>query len=178
MNDNGRIKSLSMAEAMILPNFKAALQKNPNAMANMFRLAEEADEFKDWNDPMSGMPIFMPEDSRKMICGPCMTLTSYAYPQAMHPGNNQIDCVYRSKPVLATMRCRGRSSFGPALFAFECLETLEPSSGKAEPGCRQPKVRLDPQRNGVKLDPDHTPTRFCEQFGADADVPDCRTNEA
>jgi hypothetical protein len=27
----------------------------------MFRLAEEADEFKDWSDPKAvGMPIFMP----------------------------------------------------------------------------------------------------------------------
>jgi hypothetical protein len=61
VNDNGRIRSLPLAEVIILRNFKAALQKDSNAMANMFRLAEEADEFKDRNNPkVVGMPIFMP----------------------------------------------------------------------------------------------------------------------
>jgi hypothetical protein len=61
VNDNGRIRLLPLAEAIILRNFKAALQKSSNAMANMFRLAEEADEFKDWNNPkVVGLPIFMP----------------------------------------------------------------------------------------------------------------------
>jgi hypothetical protein len=61
VNDNGRIRLLPLAEAIILQNIKAALQKNQNAVANMFRLAEEADEFKDWSDPKAvGMPIFMP----------------------------------------------------------------------------------------------------------------------
>ena len=61
VNDNGRIKQLPLAEAVILQNIKAALQRNSNAVANMFRLAEEADEFKDWSDPkVVGMPIFMP----------------------------------------------------------------------------------------------------------------------
>ena len=61
VNDNGQIKSLSLAEAIILQNYKAALQKNQNAVANMFRLAEEADEFKDWNDAaVAGKPIIFP----------------------------------------------------------------------------------------------------------------------
>jgi len=61
VNDNGKIRLLSLAEAVILQNIKAALQRNSNAVANMFRLAEEADEFKDWSDPkVVGMPIFMP----------------------------------------------------------------------------------------------------------------------
>ena len=44
VNDNGRIRLLPLAEAVILQNIKAALQRNSNAVANMFRLAEEADE--------------------------------------------------------------------------------------------------------------------------------------
>jgi hypothetical protein len=61
VNDNGRVRLLPLAEAIILQNIKAALQKNQNAVANMFRLAEEADEFKDWNDPkVTGGLIFMP----------------------------------------------------------------------------------------------------------------------
>ena len=64
VNDNGRIRLLPLAEAVILQNIKAALQRNSNAVANMFRLAEEADEFKDWNDPkVAGRPIFMPRRS-------------------------------------------------------------------------------------------------------------------
>src|SRR5882757_4468480 len=61
VNDNGRIKQLPLAEAVILQNIKAALQKDSNAVANMFRLAEEADEFKDWSDSkLAGKPLFMP----------------------------------------------------------------------------------------------------------------------
>jgi len=64
VKDNGRIKLLPLAEVIILQNIKAALQKNSNAVANMFRLAEEADEFKDWSNPKeAGGLIFMP---RKM----------------------------------------------------------------------------------------------------------------
>ena len=61
VNDNGRFRMLPLAEAIILQNIKAALQRNSNAVANMFRLAEEADEFKDWSDPkVAGGLIFMP----------------------------------------------------------------------------------------------------------------------
>ena len=61
VNDNGRIMMLPLAEVIILQNIKAALQKNSNAVANMFRLAEEADEFKDWSDPkVMCKPLFMP----------------------------------------------------------------------------------------------------------------------
>jgi hypothetical protein len=61
VNDNGRLRVVSLAEAIILQNMKAALQRNPNALANMFRLAGEANEFKDWSDPkVVGLPIFMP----------------------------------------------------------------------------------------------------------------------
>ncbi len=59
--NNGQIRFCSFAEAIILQNIKAALQKDSNAVANMFRLAEEADEFKDWSDPkVAGKPLFMP----------------------------------------------------------------------------------------------------------------------
>jgi hypothetical protein len=61
VNDNRRFRMLPLAEAIILQNIKAALQRNSNAVANMFRLAEEADEFKDWSDPkVAGGLIFMP----------------------------------------------------------------------------------------------------------------------
>lgn len=61
INDNGKIRVLSLAEAIILQNIKAALQRNSNAVANMFRLAEEADEFKDWSNPkVAGGLLFMP----------------------------------------------------------------------------------------------------------------------
>jgi hypothetical protein len=43
-------------------NYNAALQKNPFAMGNMFRLAEASGEFVDQTDAKQvGMPIAVPE---------------------------------------------------------------------------------------------------------------------
>ena len=64
VNDGEKVRTMSFAEAIILQNYKAAVQKDANAMGNMLRLAERAGEFKDWNDPkVVGLPIVMP---RKM----------------------------------------------------------------------------------------------------------------
>ena len=64
VNDGEKIRTMSLAEAIILQNYKLAVQKDPNAMGNMLRLAEQAGEFEDWNDPkVVGLPIIMP---RKM----------------------------------------------------------------------------------------------------------------
>ena len=67
VNDGEKVRTMSFAEAIILQNYKAAVQKDPIAMGNMLRLAEQAGEFKDWNDPkVVGLPIVMP---RKMQQG-------------------------------------------------------------------------------------------------------------
>ncbi|MEH2565655.1 DUF5681 domain-containing protein [Bradyrhizobium sp. AZCC 2289] len=64
VNDGSKIRTISLAEAVILQNYKAALQKDQIAMGNILRLADHAGEFKDWNDPkVGGMPIFMPTRS-------------------------------------------------------------------------------------------------------------------
>src|SRR3981081_1480497 len=47
INDGDKIRTITLAEAVILKNYNAALQKNPFAMTNMFRLAEDAGEFVD-----------------------------------------------------------------------------------------------------------------------------------
>lgn len=62
VNDNGVIRTISMAQAVIFQNLKAALNQDQAAMANILRLAEHAGEFKDLTDPkVVGLPIFMPE---------------------------------------------------------------------------------------------------------------------
>jgi Family of unknown function (DUF5681) len=62
INDNGVIKSISWADAVISQNLRAALNRDQAAMANILRLAEHAGEFKDLTDPkVVGLPIFMPE---------------------------------------------------------------------------------------------------------------------
>jgi Family of unknown function (DUF5681) len=61
VSDNGVVRTLSMAEAVIAQNVKAALNQDQIAMGNIFRLAEQAGEFKDWNDPaVVGKPLFLP----------------------------------------------------------------------------------------------------------------------
>ena len=56
-----------MAEAVILKNYNAALQKNPFAMGNIYRLAEESGEFVDMTDSKQvGMPIAVPIRSKNM----------------------------------------------------------------------------------------------------------------
>ena len=62
INGGGKVKTMTMAEAVIAQNIKAALSGHPAAMNNILRLGEHAGEFRDLNDPkVVGLPIFMPE---------------------------------------------------------------------------------------------------------------------
>jgi Family of unknown function (DUF5681) len=67
INDGNRIYTTTLAEAVILKNYSAALQKNPVAMSNMFRLAEASGEFVDRADAKQvGRPIAVPIRSKNM----------------------------------------------------------------------------------------------------------------
>lgn len=62
IQDGDRTRTISLAEAVILKNHNAALQRNPFAMSNMFRLAEASGEFIDRTDVKQvGMPLIVPE---------------------------------------------------------------------------------------------------------------------
>src|SRR5712675_1770974 len=62
INDGEKVRTITLAEAVILKNYNAALQKNPFAMSNIFRLAEDAGELVDFTDAKQvGKPIAMPE---------------------------------------------------------------------------------------------------------------------
>jgi hypothetical protein len=62
VNNNGAVKSLSMADAILLRNYQAALKQDETAMGNMLRLAEYVGETQDQHDPkVVGLPLFMPE---------------------------------------------------------------------------------------------------------------------
>jgi hypothetical protein len=51
-----------LAEAVVLKNYQAALQRNPFALSNIYRMAETAGEFVDVTDAKQvGRPIIMPE---------------------------------------------------------------------------------------------------------------------
>jgi hypothetical protein len=55
-------RTITLAEAVILKNFNAALQKDAFAMSNIFRLAEESGEFIDrTNAKQVGGQIAVPE---------------------------------------------------------------------------------------------------------------------
>ena len=61
VNDNGTVTTVSLAEAVIAQNVKAALNKDPNAMGNILRLADHAGEFQDSTDPkVMGKPLMLP----------------------------------------------------------------------------------------------------------------------
>jgi hypothetical protein len=61
INDGDQVRTITLAEAVILKNYNAALQKNSFAMSNMFRLAEASGEFVDRTDPKQvGMPLAVP----------------------------------------------------------------------------------------------------------------------
>jgi hypothetical protein len=67
INDGEKVRTVTLAEAVILKNINAALQKNPFAMSNIFRLAEEAGEFLDFTDAKQvGRPIAVPEKKTSM----------------------------------------------------------------------------------------------------------------
>lgn len=60
-------QTISLAEAVILTNYNAALQKDSIAMGNIFRLAEQSGEFVDRSDAKQvGRPIAMPIRSKTM----------------------------------------------------------------------------------------------------------------
>jgi Family of unknown function (DUF5681) len=62
INDGERVRTVTLAEAVILKNYNAALQKNPFAMGNIYRLADEAGELVDFADAKQvGRPIAVPE---------------------------------------------------------------------------------------------------------------------
>src|SRR6266478_2216220 len=62
INDGEKVRAITLAEAVILKNYNAALQKNPFAMSNIYRLAEDAGEFVDFTDAKQvGGPIAVPE---------------------------------------------------------------------------------------------------------------------
>ena len=65
VHDGTKARTMSLGEAIILQNYKAAVQKDPTAMGNILRLAELAGEFKDLNNPkVIGGLIFMPRKAR------------------------------------------------------------------------------------------------------------------
>jgi hypothetical protein len=62
IDDGEKVRTITLAEAVILKNYNAALQKNPFAMSNMFRLAEASGEFVDRTDAKQvGRPLLVPE---------------------------------------------------------------------------------------------------------------------
>jgi hypothetical protein len=62
INDGEKVRTIPLAEAVILKNYQAALQKNPFAMGNIYQLAEAAGEFVDLTDAKQvGRPLFVPE---------------------------------------------------------------------------------------------------------------------
>ena len=62
INDGEKVHSISLAEAVIRANYQAALRKNPFAMNNIFRLAEDAGEMVDLADAKQvGRPFAVPE---------------------------------------------------------------------------------------------------------------------
>lgn len=67
MKDGDEIRSISLAEAVILQNYSAALRKNSLAMGNIYRLAEESGEFIDMTDrKQAGGQIAVPVRSKNI----------------------------------------------------------------------------------------------------------------
>jgi hypothetical protein len=67
INDGEKVRTITLAEAVILKNLNAAFQKDPFAMGNVFRLAEEAGEFVDFTDAKQvGRPLVVPEKVKTM----------------------------------------------------------------------------------------------------------------
>ena len=67
MKDGDTIRTITLAEAVILKNYNAALQKDSFAMGNIYRLAEASGEFVDRTDEKQvGGQIAVPIRSRNM----------------------------------------------------------------------------------------------------------------
>src|SRR6202022_5071391 len=67
INDGEKIRTVTLAEAVILKNYNAAVQRDSFAMSNIFRLAEDAGEFVDSTDAKQvGRPLLVPEKVKTM----------------------------------------------------------------------------------------------------------------
>jgi hypothetical protein len=67
INDGEKVRTTTLAEAVILKNYNAAVQKDPFAMSNIFRLAEASGEFVDrTNAKQVGGSIAVPVRSKNM----------------------------------------------------------------------------------------------------------------
>jgi hypothetical protein len=67
VKDGDDVRSITLANAVLLKNYNAAVQGNSLAIGNMFRLAEASGEFIDQTDAKQvGMPIAVPIRSKNM----------------------------------------------------------------------------------------------------------------
>lgn len=67
LREGDRWRTITMAEAIILQNYRAALQKNQIAMSNIMRLAEESGELIDRTDVKQvGKPGIFPIRSKNI----------------------------------------------------------------------------------------------------------------
>jgi hypothetical protein len=65
VKEGDRWRTITMADAIILQNYKAALQRDQIAMSNIIRLAEESGELIDRTDVKQvGMPAMFPIRSK------------------------------------------------------------------------------------------------------------------
>ena len=61
VNDGEKVRSITLGEAVILKNYQAAVQRNPFALSNIYRMAETAGEFVDLADAKQvGLPLLVP----------------------------------------------------------------------------------------------------------------------
>jgi len=67
IKEGDKSRTITMADAIILQNYKAALQRDQMAMSNIIRLAEESGELIDRTDVKQvGMPAAFPIRSKNM----------------------------------------------------------------------------------------------------------------
>ena len=67
IREGDKSRTITMADAIILQNYKAALQKDQIAMSNIIRLAEESGELIDRTDVKQvGLPAFFPVRAKNM----------------------------------------------------------------------------------------------------------------
>jgi hypothetical protein len=67
LREGDRWRTITMADAIILQNYRAALQKNQTAMSNIMRLAEESGELIDRTDVKQvGKPGIFPIRAKNM----------------------------------------------------------------------------------------------------------------
>ena len=61
VNDGEKVRSITLGEAVFLKNYQAAVQRNPFALSNIYRMAEIAGEFVDLTDAKQvGLPLAVP----------------------------------------------------------------------------------------------------------------------